>query len=95
LVRRQKGFTQRGCLQFFVIFILVIVPFVMLICFGLALINYDAAAIRSGWSLALPIKSPLAPPIVGATIFYIGRSLWLGWDWRKEHAKARRIAANI
>ena len=33
-------------LQFFLTFIVVVVPFVLLICFGLAVINYDAAAVR-------------------------------------------------
>jgi len=84
-----------GDLRFFVTFIIFIVPFVMLICFGLALINYDAAALRSGWPPTLPIKSPLAPPIVGGVIFYTGQTLWLWWDWRKHRDKARRIAAAI
>jgi hypothetical protein len=70
-------------LRNFVAFIFVVVPFVMLVCFGLALINYDAMAIRSGWPPALPLTSALSPPIVGAAIFYIGQTIWLWWDWRK------------
>jgi hypothetical protein len=87
--------TEVGDLQFFVMFILFIVPFVMLVCFGLALINYDLMATRSGWPAALPIKSPMAPQIVGGVIFYIGQTVWLWWDWRKQRDKARRIAASI
>jgi glucan phosphoethanolaminetransferase (alkaline phosphatase superfamily) len=68
--------------QFFVTFILVIVPFVMLICFGMAIIHYDAVATRSGWSTALPLK-PLSPPILGAAVFYFGQTLWLWSRWRK------------
>ena len=71
-------------LQFFVIFILLIVPFVMLIYFGLAVINYDRVATWSGWPQVLPLKSALSPPLVGATIFYIGQTLWLWSAWRNE-----------
>ena len=79
-----------GDLQFFVLFILVIVPFVMLICFGLALINYNAVALGSGWPPALPIKSPLTPPMVGGVIFYIGQTLWLWWRWRADRTSVAR-----
>jgi hypothetical protein len=70
-------------LQFFLTFIVVVVPFVLLICFGLAVINYDAAAVRYGWTSVLPLNGVLSPPIVGATAFYIGQTMWLWWDWRK------------
>jgi hypothetical protein len=82
--------------RFFVTFIAVIVPFVMLIYFGLAIINYDAIAARSGWPSALPLKGPLSPPLAGAPVFYIGQTVWLWWRWRREYRdEARRIAANI
>jgi len=61
----------------------VVVPFVMLIWFGLAVINYDAIAALSGWPLVLPLNSPLSPLIAGAAAFYIGQTMWLWWDWRK------------
>jgi tungstate transport system substrate-binding protein len=70
-------------LQFFLTFIVVVVPFVLLICFGLAVINYDATAVRYGWTSVLPLNGVLSPPIVGATAFYIGQTMWLWWDWRK------------
>ncbi len=70
-------------LRFFLTFIGVVVPFVMLIWFGLAVINYDAIAALSGWPLVLPLDSPLLPLIVGAVAFYIGQTMWLWWDWRK------------
>ena len=47
--------------RFFLTFIAVIIPFVMLIYFGLAVVNYDVMATRSGWPQALPLK-PLSPP---------------------------------
>jgi hypothetical protein len=71
-------------LQFFLTFIVVIVPFVMLIYFGLAIINYDAMTRSSGWEPALPLKGPLSPPIIGLIVFYIGLTVWLWSSWRRE-----------
>ena len=71
-------------LQFFLTFIVVVVPFVMLIYFGLAIINYDAMTRSSGWEPALPLKGPLSPPIIGLIVFYIGQTVWLWSSWRRE-----------
>src|SRR5215472_9355006 len=73
-------------LQFLLTFILFIVPFVMGIYFGLAVINYDAIATRFGSPSALPLKTEVSPPIVGLTVFYIGQTLWLWWAWRQDRA---------
>jgi tungstate transport system substrate-binding protein len=70
-------------LQFLLTFIVAVVPFVIIIYFGLAVINYDAIAGLSGWPLVLPLDSLLSPLIVGALAFYIGQTMWLWWDWRK------------
>jgi hypothetical protein len=70
-------------LQFFLSFIVVVIPFVMVIYLGLAVINYDAMAALSGWPLVLPLDGPLSPPVVGLAAFYIGQTMWLWWDWRK------------
>jgi tungstate transport system substrate-binding protein len=71
-------------LQFFLTFIVVVIPFVMLIYFGLATVNYNAMAALSGWPLVLPLDSPLSPPpIVGLAAVYIGQTTWLWWDWDK------------
>jgi hypothetical protein len=70
-------------LQLFLTFIVVLVPFVILVYFGLAVINYDAIAALSGWPLVLPLDSLWSPLIVGAVAFYIGQTMWLWWDWRK------------
>ena len=69
--------------QFFLTFIIVAVPFVMLVWFGLAAVNHDVIAARSGWPLVLPLDSPLLPLVVGSAAFYIGQTMWLWWDWRK------------
>jgi hypothetical protein len=70
-------------LQLFLTFIVVIIPFVIIVYFGLAVINYDAIAALSGWPLVLPLDSLLSPLIVGAVAFYIGQTMWLWWDWSK------------
>jgi tungstate transport system substrate-binding protein len=70
-------------LQFFLSFIVVVIPFVIIIYIGLAVINYDAIAGLSGWPSVLPLDSPLSPLIVGALAFYIGQTMWLWWDWGK------------
>jgi tungstate transport system substrate-binding protein len=70
-------------LQLFLTFIIVIIPFVMIVYFGLAVINYDAIAELSGWPPVLPLDRLLSPLIVAAVAFYIGQTMWLWWDWRK------------
>ena len=70
-------------LQFLLTFIAGVVPFVLLIWFGLALINHDAIAAQAGWPIILPLDRALSPLILGAVVFYIGQTMWLWWDWRK------------
>ena len=80
----KKGFADDvKDLQFLLTFIVVVIPFVMLIYFGLAVINYDAMAARAGWPLVLPLDGPLSPLVLGPAAFYIGQTMWLWWDWRK------------
>ena len=69
--------------QFLLIFIIAIIPFVILVYFGAALINYNAIATRFDWPEVLPLSGLFPPAIVGATVFYIGQTVWLWWDWRK------------
>ena len=82
-------------LRFFLTFILVVVPFVLTICFGFAIINYDAMAIRSGWPPALPLQDLLSPPIIGLVIFYVGQTLWLWSSWRNECGIDARGECNV
>ena len=70
-------------LQFLLSFIVAVIPFVMIIYFGLAVINYDAMADLSGWPLILPLERPSLPLVVAPAAFYIGLTMWLWWDWRK------------
>jgi tungstate transport system substrate-binding protein len=70
-------------LEFLLIFIVVVIPFVMIIYFGLAVVNYDAMAGLSGWPPVLPLDSLLSPLIVGALAFYLGQTMWLWRDWRR------------
>jgi hypothetical protein len=80
----KKGFADDvKDLQFLLTFIVVVIPFVMLIYFGLAVINCDAMAARAGWPLVLPLDGPLSPLVLGPAAFYIGQTMWLWWDWRK------------
>jgi amino acid transporter len=69
--------------RFLLTFIIAIVPFVILVYFGAALINYNAIAIRFDWPEVSPLSGLLPPAIVAATVFYIGQTVWLWWDWRK------------
>ena len=71
-------------LQFLLTFIIVAVPFVMLVYFGLAVINYNAIATRFGYPEVLPLDDLLPPVITAAAAFYIGQTVWLWWSWRKS-----------
>jgi hypothetical protein len=66
-------------LQFFLTFIVVIIPFVILLCFGSALISYDAIT-TPPWPTLLPLKRS-TPEFLAAAVIYICLtvSLWLRW----------------
>src|SRR5215471_17330642 len=66
----------------FLTFIVVIVPFVMFVCLGLAAIFYDEIATRSDSPTALPLNPP-SHAIVAGTLIYIGQTVWLWSQWRK------------
>ena len=61
-----------------------IVPFVILVYFGGAVINYNAIAIRLDRPEVLPLNDLFLPVIVGAAAFYIGQTVWLWWRWRRS-----------
>ena len=68
-------------LGFFLTFIIVFVPFVMLIYFGLDAIVDDAVATRAGRPVELPVGLPPEIPVLA--VVYIGLTVWLGMRWRK------------
>jgi hypothetical protein len=68
-------------IQSFLTFVVVIVPFVMFICLGVAAVFYDQ--IRSGSPTALPLNPP-SHAIVAGTVFYIGQTVWLWSRWRRS-----------
>ena len=79
-----------GQLQFFLTFIVVVIPFVMLVYFGLDVLIDDAVATGAGWPTALPFAGwptewplVLPPEILIAAVVYIGLTVWLGLRWRK------------
>jgi hypothetical protein len=59
-----------GQLQFFLTFIVVIIPFVMLIYFGLDAIVDDAVTTQAGWPPELPFE--LLPETPVLVVVYIG-----------------------
>ena len=71
-------------IRFFLTFIIVIVPFVILVYFGGAVINYNAVAIRLDWPEVLPLNDLFPTVIVAAAAFYIGQTVWLWWRWRRS-----------
>jgi heme/copper-type cytochrome/quinol oxidase subunit 2 len=68
-------------LRFFLTFIVVIIPFVILIYFGSAIIIYDDIT-APPWPTVLPLKKPPLDYLAAAVI-YIGLTAWLWLRWRK------------
>ena len=74
----------------FFVLIVAVMPFVMLIYFGLAVIICDNIAMARGWRTALPLKLPTAEGLAAA-VTYIGLTLWLWLRWRKLRIRQRGI----
>src|SRR5262249_29857035 len=70
-------------IQSFLTFIVVIVPFVMFVCLGVAVIFHDKIATWSGSPTVLPLNPP-SHAMVAGTVIYIGQTAWLWWNWRKQ-----------
>jgi len=66
---------------FFLMFMIVFVPFVMLIYFGLDALIDDAVATTAGMPTRLPFGVPEEIPLMA--VVYIGLTVWLGMRWRK------------
>ena len=71
-------------IQSFLTVIVVVVPFVMLVFYGLAVVMYDQLMTASGsWrAVFLPLKeSPWV--ILGGAVIYFGLTVWTWSHWRK------------
>jgi hypothetical protein len=68
-------------LQFFLTFIVVVIPFVILVCFGSALISYNKIT-APPWPTLLPLKEPMQV-FLAAAVIYIVLTVWLWLRWRK------------
>ena len=75
----------------FFVLIVVVIPFVMLIYFGLAVIICDNIGLARGWSTALPLQIFSRAEGLAAAVTYIGLSVWLWLRWRKLRIRQRGI----
>ena len=77
--------------QDFFVFIVVVMPFVMLVYFGLAVIICDNIGLARGWSTALPLQIFSRAEGLAAAVTYIGLTVWLWLRWRKLRIRQRGI----
>jgi|SRR5215831_1852361 len=75
--------------QDFFVLIVVVMPFVMLIYFGLAVIICDAIS-APPWPTAVPLNLSV-PEVLAAAVTYIGLTVWLWLRWRKLRIRQRGI----
>jgi hypothetical protein len=80
--------------QFFWIVILVMIPFVMLIYFGLAIIICNEITARSGRPTVLPLELS-SRKIVPATVTYIGLTLWVWLPKRRISEPAGALVSVV
>jgi hypothetical protein len=74
----------------FFVLIVVVMPFVMLIYFGLGVIICDKISLARGWPTALPLQLSSAEALA-VVVTYIGLTLWLWLRWRKLRLRQRGI----
>jgi len=72
------------------VLIVVVMPFVMLVYFGLAVRICDNIGLARGWSTALPLQLSTAEALAVA-VSYIGLTVWLWLRWRKLRIRQRGI----
>ena len=68
--------------QDFFVSIIAVMPFVMVIYFGLAVIICDKISVARGWPTALPLQLSSRAGLAAA-VTYIGLTAWLWLRWRK------------
>ena len=73
---------EGSSLQAFFVLIGVVMPFVMVIYFGLAVIICDKISVGRGWPTALPLQLSTVEALAVA-VAYIGLTAWLWLRWRK------------
>ena len=73
---------EGSSLQDFFVSIGVLMPFVMVIYFGLAVIICDKISVGRGWPTALPLQLSSVEALAVA-VTYIGLTAWLWLRWRK------------
>src|SRR6516162_7417339 len=76
--------------QDFFVSIVVVMPFVMLVYFGLAVIICDNIGLAHGWSTALPLQLSTAEALAMA-VTYPGLAVWLWLRRRKLRIRQRGI----
>src|SRR5262249_23285148 len=67
----------------FLTFIVVVIPFVILVYGGLTVVIYNEMMGASGARTILPLAAPLSRAILGGAIVYIGLALWVWLRWHK------------
>jgi hypothetical protein len=73
------------------VLIVVVIPFVMLIYFGLAVIICDKIGVGRGWPTTLPLQIFSRAEGLAAAVTYIGLTVWLWLRWRKLRIRQRGI----
>ena len=68
--------------QNFLVSVVVAMPFVMLVYFGLAVMICNKISVARGWPTALPLQLSSAEGLAAA-VTYIGLTVWLWLRWRK------------
>src|SRR6516225_1364059 len=74
----------------FFVLIVVVIPFVMLIYFGLAVIICDKISVGRGWPTTLPLQLSTAEALAMA-VTYPSLTVWLWLRWRKLRIRQRGI----
>jgi hypothetical protein len=73
---------EGSSLQDLIVLIVALMPFVMLIYFGLAVIICDKISVGRGWPTALPLQLSTVEALAVA-VTYIGLTAWLWLRWCK------------
>jgi hypothetical protein len=72
--------------QDFFVLIVAVMPFVMLVYFGLAVIICDNISLAHGWPTAFPLQLSPAESLAAA-VTYIGLTVWLWLRWNRDSSK--------